>query len=53
MSLRQHCQWRLRRAASTVVLTAVLGCLVAAAAVAAPPDPCRALSAPSFAVEHA
>lgn len=53
MSIRQRCQSRLRRAASTIVLTAVIGCLVPTAAVAAPPDPCHAFSAPSVAVDHA
>jgi hypothetical protein len=51
MFIRQHYPAPLRRAVSTIVLTAALGCLVPAAAIAAPPDPCHALSAPSLAVQ--
>jgi hypothetical protein len=53
MFTRHRCRAALRRAVSTILMTAVLGCLVPAAAIAAPPDPCHALSATSFAVEHA
>lgn len=53
MFIRHRCRATLRRAVSTILLTALLGCVVPAAAIAAPPDPCHALNAPAFAVEHA